>query len=194
MRRAVEDVLTETSAEQVTVPLIAGRAGVHASSIYRRWGDVGTLIADVVRYRLDPGRPIERTGVLRADAVTWALELAHHFGTPQNTVLLRAGAALAGDEDADCTAQWRAEAAALIDASSTSPPQIRAQDLTDHVLAPIVYRAVFSHSPMDDAAVTRLVDDAFAAARGRRNAADRPRPHEQARGPARTPHRPAGGR
>src|SRR6185312_7700578 len=95
VRSAVETLVAELGAENVTIALIAERAGVNATSIYRRWGDLPTLINEVAAYRLDPERPLPDTGDLQADVRAWAHELATHFGTPANASLLRAGAALA---------------------------------------------------------------------------------------------------
>ena len=160
VRRAVEELLVETTAEQLTVSQVAERAGVHTTSIYRRWGDIGSLIADVARYKLDPSRPLVRSGDLRSDVLDWASALARHFGTPENTALLRAGAALSGDVYDDCTAQWRDEASAIVEASGagrTVEPRV----LVDHVLAPIVFHAIFSKAPLGDGEVRRLVDEAL---------------------------------
>lgn len=163
MRRAVEELIAESGPERLTIPLVAQRASVHPSSIYRRWGDISTLVAQVVAYRLDPSRPLPTTGDLRSDAVAWGQELASHFGSPERVALLRAGAALAGDEGQDCTAQWREEATSLV--AAASDPGIHPRDLVDHVLAPIVYHAIFSSTPITDADVQALVDDALSIAR-----------------------------
>jgi AcrR family transcriptional regulator len=165
VRRAVEELLNEAQPEQISIPQVAQRAGVHPTSIYRRWGDIGTLVGEVVRYRLDPARPVSRTGDLRHDALAWANELAEHFCAPGNVALLRAGAALAGEDGKDCTTQWREEARTLIESGSANGErELSADDLTSHVLAPIVYRAIFSKAPLGPAEIAELVDDAFAVA------------------------------
>ena len=58
VRTAVEELVRERGSERVTVPLIAERAGVNPTSIYRRWGDLPTLLNDIATYRLDPERPL----------------------------------------------------------------------------------------------------------------------------------------
>ena len=54
VKSAVEELVNERGAERVTVPMIAERAGLNPTSIYRRWGDLPSLINDVSTYRLDP--------------------------------------------------------------------------------------------------------------------------------------------
>src|SRR5476649_2638635 len=56
----------------VTVPAIAARAGVTPSTIYRRWGELGDLLADVALARMRPeGEPAD-TGSVAADLQAWA--------------------------------------------------------------------------------------------------------------------------
>jgi len=61
---AVQELLTTMDRAEVTVPMIAEKAGVTPSTIYRRWGDLADLLADVAvaRMRSQPallprGRP-----------------------------------------------------------------------------------------------------------------------------------------
>ena len=66
IQSAVHDAVRElgalTTRNQITVPQIAAEAGVTPSTIYRRWGDLQTLLADVAVARL---RPIARSGRYR---------------------------------------------------------------------------------------------------------------------------------
>ncbi|MET1067347.1 MAG: helix-turn-helix domain-containing protein, partial [Pseudomonas prosekii] len=61
---AVRDLLEEQDRSTVTVPQIAARAGVTPSTIYRRWGDLSTLLADVALARLQPETEPADTGSL----------------------------------------------------------------------------------------------------------------------------------
>src|SRR3954462_3064491 len=102
VRTAPEHLAAEQGREGVTVPAIAERAGVSASSIYRRWGDLSSLLAETATHRLDPDRPLPDSGDLRRDLEGWARELIVHLSQPCSTSLLKAAAALAGDGDTDC--------------------------------------------------------------------------------------------
>lgn len=48
---AVEELLIESSPEALTMPVIAARAGVHPTTVYRRWGTLGELLASVAASR-----------------------------------------------------------------------------------------------------------------------------------------------
>jgi AcrR family transcriptional regulator len=159
IRSAVEELVAGLGAERVTVALVAGRAGVAPSSIYRRWGDLGTLINEVAAFRLDPGRPLPGTGDFWPDLRQWATELAAHYGTPPNIALLRAGAALAEAAPSDCTAARRVEAERLAATAPPGNPAPTAEQLVNHICAPIAYRAVFGPAPLTPAEVQTLIDD-----------------------------------
>ncbi|MFB9235819.1 TetR/AcrR family transcriptional regulator [Plantactinospora siamensis] len=165
VRSAVTELTAERGAAQLTVPAIAERANVSASSIYRRWGDLPTLLAEVATYRLDPDRPLPDTGDLRSDLLGWARELVEHLGRPSNAAMLRAGAALAGDGESDCLRNRRAEATRLVErvAAASSGPVPDVPEVIDHVVAPIVYRVIFDPGSLDDAVAERLVDGLLAA-------------------------------
>lgn len=51
----------------ITVPMIADQAGVTPSTIYRRWGDLAQLLADVALARMRPISEPEDTGSMTGD-------------------------------------------------------------------------------------------------------------------------------
>ena len=69
---AVRELLAEMSRTEITVPLIATRAGVTPSTIYRRWGDLQELLADVAVERLRPDMEPVDTGTGAGDLEAWA--------------------------------------------------------------------------------------------------------------------------
>ena len=44
VHRAVEELLAESPAEALTMPIIANRAGVHPTTVSRRWSSLGDLL------------------------------------------------------------------------------------------------------------------------------------------------------
>ncbi|MET7419517.1 TetR/AcrR family transcriptional regulator [Dactylosporangium sp. NPDC005555] len=155
VRHAVEDLVKERGAERVTIPLIAERAGVNPTSIYRRWGDLPTMLNDIATYRLDPDRPLPDTGEPRADLVAWAGEIVEHYAKPVNAALLRGGAAAAGETESDCLRNRRAEAVVL---ASRSGAPFAADDLIDLVISPIIYRVIFLPWTLTPDLAARCVD------------------------------------
>jgi AcrR family transcriptional regulator len=166
VRSAVEQLIKERGPERVTVPMIAERAGVNPTSIYRRWGDLPTLINEIATYRLDPERPLPESGDLRADLTGWAREIVEHYSKPVNAALLRAGAATAGESESDCLRNRRAEATAFVAGAVDAP--VTADQVIDHLVAPIIHRVIFLPWTLDDSTADRLVDDLFSYA-GRRS-------------------------
>jgi AcrR family transcriptional regulator len=158
VRSAVEDLMSERGSDRVTIPLVAQRAGINPTTIYRRWGDVSTLINDVAAFRLDPNRPISDTGDFRRDVTAWATELAAHLAKPETASLLRAGAARAGDTDVDCTHKRRDEAAILVErAALAERPSLTVDQVVNHIVAPITYRAIFTPDALTPGFVEELL-------------------------------------
>lgn len=163
VRTALEELVAEQGRERVTVPAVAERAGVSASSIYRRWGDLQGLLAETATHRLDPNRPLPDTGTLRADLEAWARELIEHLSRPCNTSLLKAAAALAnGNSDTDCLRNRRREALTLVEqAHARGELAPEPQQVIDHLIAPIVFRLVFGGDGVQPELAGRLVDELF---------------------------------
>ena len=72
VHRAVRELLEAHERSSVTVPMIAACAGVTPSTIYRRWGDLSVLLADVALTRMRPDTEPANTGSLRGDLQAWA--------------------------------------------------------------------------------------------------------------------------
>ncbi|MYY00981.1 MULTISPECIES: TetR/AcrR family transcriptional regulator [unclassified Streptomyces] len=64
---AVRAELTESGHEGLTVEGVAARAGVHRATVYRRWRDVGGLLADVIDAAGEMDWQPPDTGSLRGD-------------------------------------------------------------------------------------------------------------------------------
>jgi AcrR family transcriptional regulator len=158
---AVEELVAEKGRERVTIPMVAERAGVNPTSVYRRWGDLQTMINDIATYRLDPARPIPELGTLKADLAQWAREIVEHYQNPTNAALLRGGAASAGETESDCLRNRRAEAGMMVERYGKSSP-ITPDDVINHLVAPIIYRVIFLPWTLDDTTADSLVEALFA--------------------------------
>src|ERR1700676_5525157 len=91
IKTAVEELVAEKGRDRVSIPMVAERAGVNPTTVYRRWPDAATMINDIASYPLDPDRPLPDTGDLQSDIAAWATEILNHYRTPVNAALLRAG-------------------------------------------------------------------------------------------------------
>ncbi len=160
IRTAVEELVAEKGSERVTIPMVAERAGVNPTTVYRRWPDAATMINDLATYRLDADRPLPDTGDLRSDIGAWATEVLAHYRTPTNAAILRGGISVAGDEDSNCLRGRLDEAVTLVERAGRAA-SVSAQEVVDHVLAPIMYRVIFLPSTLTDDYAQRLTDSLF---------------------------------
>ncbi|MEV8456934.1 TetR/AcrR family transcriptional regulator [Streptomyces sp. NPDC052095] len=84
---ATVDVLAEHGLAGTTVGAVARAAGVHETSVYRRWGTREKLILEALAEQLDTATPIPDTGRVHDD-------LARHFGTLARLLATAQGEAL----------------------------------------------------------------------------------------------------
>ncbi len=160
IRAAVEELVVEKGRDRVSIPMVAQRAGVNATTIYRRWPDATTMINEIATYQLDPDRPLPDTGDLRADVAAWATEILRHYRQPTNAALLRGGAAAAGDDESDCLRVRLDEAARLVERAGDEAA-VTTSDVVDGILAPIIYRIIFLPSTLTDDYAKSLTDTVF---------------------------------
>lgn len=158
--RAVQELEAERGRAALTVPLVAARAGVTPSTVYRRWGDLQELLADVAVERLRPDTPPGDHGSLRADLEAWAEQFAEEMAAPVGRTYIRD--ALAGDPAAGGAARCYDYAAEQLTTIGTraagrgeAVPAVEA--LLDGVVAPIMYRILFRPDGLSSAYARRLV-------------------------------------
>ncbi|MEU8776903.1 TetR/AcrR family transcriptional regulator [Streptomyces sp. NPDC048606] len=72
---AVGEVLVSDGYDALTVDAVAERAGVHRTTVYRRWRDVGGLLADVLDAAADDTWEPADTGSLEGDLTALNLEV-----------------------------------------------------------------------------------------------------------------------
>jgi len=81
-------LLTEKGLQNLTVADIAARAGVHETSIYRRWGQPANLIIEASLQYADREIPLPDTGSLVGDLVEMHKEGLVFFATPVGATLI----------------------------------------------------------------------------------------------------------
>ncbi|MET9294978.1 TetR/AcrR family transcriptional regulator [Streptomyces sp. NPDC003077] len=157
---AVRELTAEVGRDALTVPMIATRAGVTPSTIYRRWGDLQELLSDVAVERLRPEAPPEDLGDLARDLTAWAEQFLDEMSSPPGRAYIRD--ALLGDPDGDNAGQCSAYAAEQVDVilaraadRGDAPPAL--ETVVDRVVAPMMYRILFRPGGLDSAYARRLV-------------------------------------
>ncbi|MFD7922406.1 TetR/AcrR family transcriptional regulator [Streptomyces sp. NPDC059740] len=163
---AVRELQAEQGRDALTVPMVAARAGVTPSTIYRRWGDLKELLSDVAVERLRPEAPPEDHGDLAADLAAWAEQFLDEMASPSGRAYVRD--ALLGDPDGTnagrCSA-YAAEQVAVVLSRATdrgeAAPDV--ESVLDGVVAPLMYRILFRPDGLDRAYARGLAADVLAA-------------------------------
>ena len=159
VHKAVQELLEERDRAELTVPLIAARAGVTPSTIYRRWGDLSVLLGDVALERIRPDAEPADTGSLRGDLLAWGEQYMEETASvPGRAVVLDLLAAGGG-----CSGRCMAIACGQFDiillrAKGRGEKLPDVDRIVDRLMAPLVYRILFSAEELDTGYVERLVD------------------------------------
>ncbi|MEU1075977.1 MULTISPECIES: TetR/AcrR family transcriptional regulator [unclassified Streptomyces] len=166
VHQAVRDLEAEVGRDALTVPLVAARAGVTPSTIYRRWGDLRELLSDVAVERLRPDAEPADCGSLRADLEAWALQFAEEMSSTAGRTYIRD--ALLGDPEqgnavrcSDYAAEQLKTIGVRAAGRGEAVPDV--ESLLDVIVAPMMYRILFRPSDVSAAYTDCLV----AAALGR---------------------------
>ena len=151
VHKAVKDLSVETEHAELTVPQIAAHAGVTPSTIYRRWGDLSGLLADVAVERLRPMADPDDTGSTRRDLEVWAEQYLEEMSSALGRQTLRD--ILTGSSNAcNATQCWRynydqlAVIAERARARGETPFEVG--EAVDLIVAPIVYHILFTGRAM----------------------------------------------
>jgi AcrR family transcriptional regulator len=165
VHQAVTDLISERGYGNFTVGDIAARAGVADSSIYRRWGSLETLLADVALARLDAQSPMPDTGSLAGDLRTYAANVAREITGPDGLALLRLAVALssAGDQGLqardDLIAERGRQLQSMLDRAVERGEQAPdALGVLDHIMSPMYIRVLFGLGPLTPDYIDGLVD------------------------------------
>jgi AcrR family transcriptional regulator len=170
VRAAVLQATLEAMAEHgpggVTISEIARRAGVHATSVQRRWGTAENVMLDAMLTRSQDELPVPDTGTLRGDLIAFGRLIAAYLATPLGAALHRTMAVTEDDPElADGrTRFWRTryDAAQVMIARAIERNELAAG--TDPALAlellvaPLHFRTLLIRQPLDDSLIEQVVD------------------------------------
>jgi AcrR family transcriptional regulator len=151
VHRAVEELLAEDRSEPMTIPVVAARAGVHPTTVYRRWRSLAALLADVASSRFSGDIVVPDTGTLRGDLERWVTDVATDLADPDVLAIMRAAVGAGGQEGGSaCVADRHAQLTAMLERERARggavPDRERAADA---LLGPLYYRAIFTDKPVE---------------------------------------------
>lgn len=147
VHKAVRELVAEVGRPNVTVPMIATKAGVTPSTIYRRWGDLSELLADVALERLQPDAEPVDTGNLSDDLHSWGEQFFDEMTSEPGKAMVRAllASAINNEWQSPCAVYTREQIETMLNRAEqrgeTAPD---ADTIMDRFVAPIMYRNVFS--------------------------------------------------
>ncbi|GGU92461.1 transcriptional regulator [Streptomyces filipinensis] len=172
--RAAEDALTELGFTHLDLADVARRAGVGKTTVYRRWGTVTGLVADVLLDMAEQSAPRTETGSLSGDLKANARLVQRTLTDPRQAALFKALiAAATGDTKTAAAlhrfydirvAEWAPCVRQAVERGEV-PAGTDAEEVVRAVSAPLYYRLLIGGGPLDEAAADRAAEAAEAAAR-----------------------------
>jgi AcrR family transcriptional regulator len=157
-------ILSEKGLVGFTIGEVAARAGVHETSIYRRWKSKTALINDALLQFTADAVAIPNNGSLRSDLIELLVQGANLMQSPQGTALLTL--IYANDPYAiqGRRAYWRSrlDTLAIIferaKARGEIPDDTNVQTLLEILIAPLYFRALVTMEPIEDWPIEHMID------------------------------------
>jgi AcrR family transcriptional regulator len=172
LRAALEE-LAAVGYASFRVEGVAQRAGVHKTTIYRRWRNRENLLLEAMLERWREQVPIPDTGALRSDLFAYGTEVVAALRAPEIEAAARAVASI-GDPASPLASATRTFWTARLDLASQIvdraiarkeiSSQIDPRIVIEAVVAPIYFRLLPSSEKLDRRFLGRLADFAAAAA------------------------------
>jgi AcrR family transcriptional regulator len=172
--RATGDALVEHGFDRLDLADVARRADVGKTTIYRRWGTVTALVADLLVDMADQSVPRIETGSLLGDLTANAQLVRRTLTDARQGALFKAviAAATCDPRTAEALrrfygtriAEWAPCVQQAIDRGEV-PEGTDTHEVIRAVSAPLYYRLLVSGDPLDKAAAARAARAAVTAAR-----------------------------
>ncbi|CAM5534707.1 TetR/AcrR family transcriptional regulator [Streptomyces pilosus] len=172
--RAAGDALAEHGFAHLDLADVARRAEVGKTTVYRRWGTVTGLVADLLLDMAEQSLPRTETGSLLGDLRANARLVRRTLADPRQGALFKAVIAAATGEAKTAEAlhrfydtrveEWAPCVRQAVDRGEI-PEGTDAHEVIRAVSAPLYYRLLTSGAPLDEAAADRAAEAAAAAAR-----------------------------
>jgi AcrR family transcriptional regulator len=166
--------LADRGWDQVSVETIALRAGVHKTTVYRRWGSKEQLVAEALQAAADRRIQLPDTGDVDRDLRALARAVLAVLTSRDGAATVRA--LVAGAQDSPAVGRvgrrfWAARLAQvgpIVERAVTRgqlPSKTNVSELIKHVAAPLFYRLLVTAEPLTQATADQAAAAALAAAR-----------------------------
>ncbi|WP_051704255.1 TetR/AcrR family transcriptional regulator [Glycomyces sp. NRRL B-16210] len=174
MLRAAGDALIERGFGGVDLAEVARRAEVGKTTVYRRWGTVPGLVADMLAEMAESSQPRADTGSLEGDLAALASLIRETLLHERQGPLFKAVIATATTDAATAASLHRfyrtridewAPCVALAVERGEAPEGTDPAEAIRFLSAPLYYRLLVSGDPLDEAAAKRAAAATATAAR-----------------------------
>jgi len=162
---ATNDLLSEDGYEALRVEAVAARAGVHKTTVYRRWPSKAVLVADAARERSRRMVPVPDTGSFAGDLRALARAIAANIGSPEGARRTRTlvVAAATSTDVAEVSLDFWAERFALtgtiVDRAverGELPERTDSRLVIETLIGPMYVRLLLTGEPVDRAFADRV--------------------------------------
>jgi AcrR family transcriptional regulator len=164
---ATWDILLEQGVEGLTFSEIGRRAGVHGTSVQRRWGSKENVLFEALVTHAKDRIRIPNSGSLRTDLIGLSRSLSAYFATPVGGSILQMLVA-----NADTDPAFAAHRAEFIQIRFTAMREMfrraaergELREGIDHEIAldlalgPLYVRTLITRQPIDEAFIKRFID------------------------------------
>jgi len=170
-------LLAEHGHDAFSIAEVAARAGVHETSIYRRWGTKDALAWDALMHHAETGIPVPDTGSLRSDLSTLLEGFVAAMASPQGRALLALGSSHRPQVVAARRAFWqrRFESLRAVFDRAVSrnefPRRADPMEFLEILIAPLYLRALVTAEPLEAWPRNALIDRMLALYAARRTRA-----------------------
>src|SRR5689334_10991156 len=142
VHRAVAELLAEEEADTLTLPAVAARAGVHPTTLYRRWGSIAQLLNDVATSRFSDDLVVPDSGSLTDDLQRWLADVATDVADPDTLALMRATIGSGPAGGCACVEDRHRQLGAIIRRElERGGMALDVETAADFLLGPLYYRA-----------------------------------------------------
>jgi AcrR family transcriptional regulator len=163
--RATLDLLLAGSADDLSIRDVAQRAGVHETSIYRRWGTRANLILDAALSEIQAAVPPPDTGSLRGDLNALVASIAAFVSTPTGLALLHLAVKDDLPEEHGVRERFWAERFTIgqqvlqrAEARGELRPGLDYRLINETLIGALFVRLLLTREPLEETVTERIVD------------------------------------
>ncbi len=170
---AAAERLTAVGYDQLSVEDVAQRAGVHKTTVYRRWPTKAELVADAVRLHSEEAVPIPDTGTVLGDLQAFARQIVATIGSEggaRRSRSITAAAATSDELAASMHTFWHerlAGSAPIVhraiergELPETTDPNL----IIETIIGPLWVRLLLTGEPLTDELADRVAELVVAGA------------------------------